>query len=164
MWVVSSDPAWPKAFQREAAALRQALGSLALRIEHVDSTSVPGLDAKPIIDIQISVVAVDPMEPCQRPLEGLGYRFVPDPESPDYHFFGKPSQRPRTHHVHVCAVGSQQELRHLALRDFLRAHASEAAAYTAMKRSAAARHRSDRLGYISVTGPFVEDLERRAMA
>ena len=158
------DPAWPSAFASEAARLHAALGALAVRIEHVGSTSVPGLAAKPIIDIQVSVPSIEPPEPYRRPLGALGHLFVPDPESPDYHFFGKPAQRPRTHHLHVCEAGSLHELRHLAVRDFLRAHPTEAEAYGAVKRSAAARHPGDRIAYMAAKRPFVEDLERRALA
>lgn len=89
---------------------------------------------------------------------------MPDLESPDYHFFGKPAGRPRTHHVHVCQAGSLHELRHLAVRDFLRAHPAEAEAYAAVKLTAAVRHPGERVAYMAAKGPFIEDLERRALA
>ena len=162
--VVPSDPAWPRAFASEAARLRAALGTVAVRIEHVGSTAVPGLAAKPIIDIQVSVRSIEPLERYRRPLAALGYLFVPDLESPDYHFFGKPAQRPRTRHLHVCEAGTPQELRHLAVRDFLRAHPAEAEAYAAVKRAAAMRHPGDRLAYMAAKRSFIEGLERRAVA
>ncbi len=65
-------------------------------------------------------------------MERVGYLFVPAPASPTYHFFAKPPDRPRSHHLHVCEVGSGHECRHLALRDFLRAHSDEAAGYAAL--------------------------------
>jgi GrpB-like predicted nucleotidyltransferase (UPF0157 family) len=82
---------------------------------------------------------------------------------PDYHFFGRPAERPRTHHVHVCEAGSEHERRHLAVRDFLRAHPDEAASYAELKRALAARHPQDRLGYIAGKDQYVSDLEALAL-
>jgi GrpB-like predicted nucleotidyltransferase (UPF0157 family) len=70
----------------------------------------------------------------------LGYLFVPTADSPDYHFFAKPPQRPRTHHLHVCEAGSHHDFRHVAVRDFLRAHTDEAARYAGHKRQVIAGH------------------------
>ena len=103
-----------------------------MRLEHVGSTAVPGLAAKPIIDLQLSVDGIQPRERYVQPLKRLGYLFVPSPESPDYHFFAKPLERPRTHHLHICASGSEHELRRIGVRDFLRTHADEAARYAAL--------------------------------
>jgi GrpB-like predicted nucleotidyltransferase (UPF0157 family) len=141
--MVDPDPTWPARFAAEAARIRAALGPLALRIDRVGSTAVPGLAAKPIIDIQISVAQVQPMDPYRPALEGLGYRHTPYPD-PDgvvrYPFFGKPPTRPRAFHIHVAQAGSQHERRHLAVRDFLRAHPDQAHAYERVKRAAATRH------------------------
>src|SRR5215210_3031950 len=93
----------------------------------------------------------------------LGYRSVPDPEMPDYHFFGKPAERPRTHHLHVCEAGGEHERRHLAVRDFLRAHADEAARYAQLKRAVAERHPRDRPAYMAGKDRHVRELEARAL-
>lgn len=139
------------------------LGDLAVGLEHVGSTAVPGLAAKPILDLLLMVAAVEPPAPYREPLEGLGYLFVPDPESPDFHFFARPPERPRTHHLHVCAAASEDELRHLALRDFLRANPEEAAAYEAVKRWVAGCHPRDRLAYIDGKSAHIGALENRAL-
>jgi GrpB-like predicted nucleotidyltransferase (UPF0157 family) len=125
---------------------------------------VPGLAAKPILDLQLSVAAIEPRSRYVEPLERLGYMFVPAPESPDYHFFAKPPRRPRSHHLHVCEVGSEHEFRHLAVRDFLRTRSDEAARYAALKRKVAARHPEDRLAYIEGKDEYVTGLEARAVA
>ena len=145
-------------------AIEEALGDIAVRVEHVGSTAVLGLAAKPILDLQLSVEAIEPRGRYVEPLERLGYLFVPAPETPDYHLFAKPAQRPRTHHLHVCAVGSEHELRHIALRDFLRAHPDEAARYEALKHDVAARHPQDRLAYIEGKEQYISALVRRALA
>jgi GrpB-like predicted nucleotidyltransferase (UPF0157 family) len=161
--IVDHDPAWAHSAQAEMRRIAGALGAVAVRIDHVGSTSVPGLAAKPIVDLQVSVPDVEDLEAYVGPLERLGYRFVPDPQSPDFHYFALPARRPRTHHVHVCQAGSDHERRHLALRDFLRAHPDEAAAYEAVKRDVAARHPRDRLAYIAGKDAYVVALEARAL-
>lgn len=161
--IVDYDGAWPVLAERELRRIEEALGDLAVRLEHVGSTAVPGLAAKPIVDLQLSVAAIEPRASYVAPLERLGYLFAPDPESPDYHFFAKPPQRPRTHHLHVCAAGSHHELRHVAVRDFLRSHTEEAARYAALKRELVARHPQDRLAYIDGKEDHITALERRAV-
>ena len=161
--IVEPDPAWPDQARAELERLAAALGPVVMRLEHVGSTAVPGLAAKPIVDLQLSVPSLEPIAAYGDPLARLGYLFAPDPEMPDYHFFGKPPERPRTHHLHVCEAGSEHERRHLAVRDFLRAHPEEAARYAQLKRAVAARHPRDRLGYIAGKDPYVRALEARAL-
>jgi GrpB-like predicted nucleotidyltransferase (UPF0157 family) len=132
--IVEHDAGWPAQAREELGRVKEALGPVAVRLEHVGSTAVLGLAAKPILDLQLSVAAIEPRAVYVAPLERLGYLFVPAPESPDYHFFAKPPERPRSHHLHVCEVGSAHEFRHLALRDFIRAHSDEAAGYAKLKR------------------------------
>jgi GrpB-like predicted nucleotidyltransferase (UPF0157 family) len=161
--IVDPDPAWAGAARAELDRLAAALGPIALRLEHVGSTAVPGLAAKPILDLQLSVASLAPFAAFADPLARLGYRFVPDPEMPDYPFFGRPPERPRSHHLHVCVAGGEQERRHLAVRDFLRAHPEEAAGYAALKRAVAARHPGDRLGYMAGKDRYVGELQARAL-
>jgi GrpB-like predicted nucleotidyltransferase (UPF0157 family) len=161
--IVDYDPAWPELAAAEMARVEVALGAQVARIDHVGSTAVPGMAAKPIVDLQVSVAEISPPEPYARPLEGLGYLFAPDPDSPDFHFFGKPVERPRTFHLHVCAAGSEDEFRHLALRDYLRAHPEEAAQYGEVKRGLVALRPGDRLAYIEGKADYVAALEERAV-
>lgn len=137
--IVDYDPDWPARAEAELRRIDEALGEVAVRLEHIGSTAVPGLAGKPIVDLLVAVVVLDPREPYVERLQALGYEFVPAPESPHRHFFGKPPRRPRTHHVHVVEAGSVHELRHLAVRDFLRVHPEEAERYAALKRGVAAR-------------------------
>jgi GrpB-like predicted nucleotidyltransferase (UPF0157 family) len=162
--LVDYDSAWPERYSGLEREIRELLGPAALQIEHVGSTSVPGLAAKPILDLQLSVGALEPRARYVEPLERLGYMFAPAPEAPDYHFFAKPPERPRSHHLHVCEVGSHHELRHLAVRDFLRSHDDEAARYAALKRRVVERHPQDRLAYIEGKEDYLVGLEARAVA
>lgn len=161
--IVDYDPAWPEMAVAEMARIEAGLGDLAVRVDHVGSTAVPGMAAKPIVDLQLAVAEIRPTEPFARPLEGLGYLFAPDPDSPDLHFFGKPAERPRTFHLHVCVAGSNHERRHLALRDHLRAHPDEALRYAEVKRELVARRPGDRLAYIEGKAGYVAALEQRAL-
>jgi GrpB-like predicted nucleotidyltransferase (UPF0157 family) len=160
--IVEYDDRWAIEADEEISRLLDALGPLAVRVDHVGSTAVPGLAAKPIIDLQVSVAAIEPRTAYVEPLQRLGYLFVPSPESPDFHFFAKPAERPRSHQLHVCEAGSEHEFRHLAVRDFLRTHSDESAKYASLKREVVANHPQDRLAYIGGKDAYVVDLERRA--
>jgi GrpB-like predicted nucleotidyltransferase (UPF0157 family) len=138
------DPNWPLAFAAEAANIRRALGESALRIEHVGSTSVPGLAAKPVIDIQVSVRDLGSVVILSHGLASIGYFHVPLGEFDlVYPFFQKPAEWPASHHVHLCAAGGEQERKHLAFRDFLRSNPLVAGQYLALKLQLAAGHHGD---------------------
>lgn len=151
-------------YELEADAIRRVLGNHVVSVDHVGSTAVPGLASKPIIDIQVCVKAMEPRDTYVRPLQELGYLFAPDPDSPDFHFFGKPAGRPRRFHLHVCQTGSLHEQRHLAVRDYLRAHPAEAERYADRKRELVAQHPEDRLAYIKGKEPYMRDIEQRALS
>jgi GrpB-like predicted nucleotidyltransferase (UPF0157 family) len=139
--IVPYDCRWPALFEAEAAAIRDAMGTLALRIDHVGSTSVHGLAAKSVIDIQLSVASLETQRIYAQPLARLGYVHIPlGPVDQFYPFFQKPVAWPTTHHVHLCVQGSEHERRHLAFRDYLRSHPAVAAEYVKLKRSLAASH------------------------
>jgi GrpB-like predicted nucleotidyltransferase (UPF0157 family) len=167
--IVAYDPAWPAHFEAEAGALRVAFAALALRIEHVGSTSVPGLAAKAVIDIQVSVASLAAPERFLAPLAQLGYLHVPMGDFDlVYPWFVKPHVWPSTHHVHLCVQGDEQERRHLAFRDHLRCHPEVAAEYVALKQTLAAAHHGRTLESrecysLSKTG-FVESVLARALA
>jgi len=155
--VVDYDPEWPRMFDAEAERLRAALGDEAVRIEHVGSTSVPGLAAKPNVDIQLSVPDVYDRDAYFRPLFSLGYEHVPDPAFPDYPFFGWPSAKaPRTFNLHVCQAGTEMEQRHLRFRDHLRSHPDAREEYAALKREIALRRGNDIEGYNADKDAFIK--------
>ena|SRR5436190_7115523 len=162
------DPRWPAAFVAEAGRLRAALGSLALRIDHNGSTAVPGLAAKPVIDVQVSVASLHPLAPYRGRLESIGYVHVPHADDVVCPFFHRPAKWPHTHHVHVVAAGSEEERRTLAFRDYLRDHAGPRGEYEALKRKLAGEFTADsdasREGYASAKSELVERLIAAAFA
>jgi putative glutamine amidotransferase len=158
------DPDWPAAFDAESARIGEALGDLAVRIEHVGSTSVPGLPAKPIIDVGVSVASLVPRAPIVERLEGIGFTFQVDPGTPDHLYFKRNEGGVRKTQVHVSEAGGDWERRHLAFRDWLRSHPEDAAAYAELKRRLASEHPNDILTYTESKGPFVDAILDRASA
>ena len=158
--LVEYNPEWPAIFAREEARLREKLGAVAVRIDHVGSTAVPGLMAKAIIDIQVSVPRVADRDAYVGPLEELGYAYQPDPRFPTYPFFRYPASGPRLHHLHVAEAGSGEEHEHLVFRDRLREDPVIASLYRDLKHELARRYFADRTGYSSSKGTFVQDVVR----
>jgi GrpB-like predicted nucleotidyltransferase (UPF0157 family) len=164
--LVAYDPAWPGLFAAEASRLRAALpGDLVLGVEHFGSTAVPGMEAKPIIDILIAVASIARAKAAAvAPICGLGYLYWEDNPKRDRMFFVKglpPHGARRTHHVHLTEPGGEMWRRRLALRDHLRAHPEEARRYEAVKRDLAARHADDREAYTEAKSAYLEPLYRR---
>lgn len=155
------DASWPGLFRDLGERLRTRLGGTAVRIDHIGSTSIPGLAAKPVIDVQVSVLSLEPVEPFRGPLEACGLRQLPDNPERTKRFFREPPGRRRTH-VHVRCAGSFSEQFPLLFRDFLRAHDSEAQDYARLKLDLARRFRDDRDGYVDAKTPYVWEIIRRA--
>jgi GrpB-like predicted nucleotidyltransferase (UPF0157 family) len=166
--LVPYDPRWSADFDVERDRLQAAMGSLAVRIDHHGSTSVPGLAAKPIIDIQISVRSLVPLSAYAAPLEQLGYTHKPHPDDAWCPYFFKPASKPHTHHVHVVEAGGKPERRTLAFRDFLREHGDAARAYEQLKRELAAAYERGDLRtideYANAKTAFVEATFSAALA
>lgn len=160
--IVPYDPAWPAEFAALAALLRPALANVS-RIDHIGSTSVPGLDAKPVIDVQISVPALTPDDAFRIPLEGLGFRYRRDNPDLSKRYFREPEGARRVH-LHVRRAGSLDEQLNLVFRDFLRARPDTARRYARTKRELAARHPHDGQAYTEGKGPFIWATLRQAAA
>lgn len=158
--IVAYDPAWPERFGEMRAKLAAGLGPTATRIDHVGSTAIHGLAAKPVIDIQISVADVHNDAAYKDAIEAQGFklRWI----EPAHRYFRAPPPLPRLFHVHVCSAGSDWEHVHLLFRDYLRGHPDTAAEYEALKLKLAADHRDDRIAYNDAKVPFIEDVLTRA--
>lgn len=159
--IVPYNPHWPDAFAHLGRTLRSALGANALRIDHIGSTAVPGLDAKPILDVQISVVALEPSAVYRLPLEHLGYIFRADNPERTKRYFREGPARPRTH-IHVRRAGSWAEQFALLFRDYLREHPHDAHAYATLKYQLAAQHRDNRHAYTEAKTAFIWEIMPKA--
>jgi GrpB-like predicted nucleotidyltransferase (UPF0157 family) len=152
--VVPYDPLWPQRFAEQARTLREALGDVALRIDHIGSTSIPRLAAKPVIDIQISVADFEPLDAFRVPLESLGYVFrAENPELTKRYFRAPPRQR--RSHIHVRRAGSFSQQLALLFRDFLRTHPDIAMQYAVLKFQLAQQYRDDREAYTDAKQPYI---------
>ena len=159
--IVPYDPEWPALFARLGADLRQALGTVALRIDHIGSTSVPGLAAKPVIDVQISVASFELLDAFRIPLQSLGFVYRPDNPDLSKRYFREPPGTRRTH-IHVFRAGSWPEQVSLLFRDYMRAHDEDARQYAALKYRLAAQYQDDRLGYTDAKSPLIWEVMARA--
>jgi GrpB-like predicted nucleotidyltransferase (UPF0157 family) len=130
--VVPYDPAWPARFEQLRALLAPALGEVAVAIEHVGSTSVPGLAAKPVIDIDVVVASPADVPEAIVRLGTLGYRHLGDLGIAGREAFRRPPGLP-AHNLYVCPQGIESLRNHLTVRDHLRAHPAARDAYAALK-------------------------------
>ncbi len=160
--------AWRAAFAREARLLEQVFGDALVAIHHVGSTSIPGLPAKPIIDILVVLRETVTISRFSGAMEGLGYRVRGEcldaevPGTPGRFYFSKEQAGTRTHHTHVCAAGHVEIVDKLAFRDYLRAHPRRAAEYGALKQDLARRYRRDNIGYMHGKDAFIRTLLKDA--
>ncbi len=158
--VVEYDPIWAEEFRSIGARMRNVLGDMAERIDHIGSTSIPDLAAKPVIDIQISVKSLEPMV-YQQPLESLGYVLKPDNSQRTKRYFRESPGERRTH-IHVRKTGSWHQQFPLLFRDYLRINAEDRDLYEATKRSLAEKYRNDRTAYVDAKDPVIWEIMQRA--
>jgi len=166
--IAAYDPRWALEFAAERERIARALGPVARRIDHHGSTAVPGLEAKPIIDIQVSVERLERMRAYAEPLAALGYVHVAHADDAVCPFFHRPREWPHTHHVHVVEHGGLEERRTLAFRDYLREHEDVAREYAALKKLLAAQadavDAESREEYARAKSEFVERVVAAALA
>lgn len=153
--VVDYDGSWTARFEDIKTSLEAALGPVALRVDHIGSTAVPGLPAKPVIDVQIGVAGIEDESAYRPAIEKLGYplRF----RSPEWRFFRPPKGQPRTAHIHVVRDGGEEERKNLLFVAYLRSHPERRDEYAALKRTLAGRFRDRREDYLAGKAEFIQD-------
>ena len=161
--IVAYDVSWPDRFESERTVLAAAIASwLVGTIEHIGSTAIPGLAAKPVIDIMAGVESLDASRAALPILEKLGYCYAPY-RADVMHWFCKPSPSFRTHHLHLVPFHNQLWIERLAFRDYLRTHTPVAAAYADLKYRLAAQYRFDREAYTDAKSPFIQRVLQAAL-
>ena len=160
--VLPYDSAWKTAFEDIRAELDAALGNLAIAIEHVGSTSVVGMSAKPIIDIDVVIPDYTLFDDVVQRLAQIGYTHEGDLGIKDREAF-KYTDKPhlQKHHLYVCPQNSAELHRHVTFRDFLRGNPDAVKTYSAVKETAAERYPDDIDGYINYKSPCIEELYKR---
>ena len=155
------DPDWPAAFEAEAGRIGSALGPRARRIEHIGSTSVPGLLAKPVIDIAVAVDSAAEAEACVAPLQSLGYEHRGmHGDDPARRYFALDRDGRRRVQIHMWILPAAGWDRLLRFRDLLRARPDLASAYAREKLRVADAVGWDKMAYSEAKGPFIESLLR----
>nr|BBH92884.1 hypothetical protein KTA_10830 [Thermogemmatispora argillosa] len=162
--LVDYDPQWPAAYAAERQRLLEAIGLWLLAVEHIGSTAVPGLAAKPTIDIMVAVRHLSHAVHCREPLRALGYEYVPEAERfiPERRYFRKVHGEKDTHHLHMVVYDSSFWRRHLLFRDYLRAHPATAQEYALLKQELAARFANDVAAYTEAKTAFIRRVESEA--
>ena len=156
------DPFWPQNFELLRVRIAAALEDIAGAIEHVGSTAVPGLSAKPIIDIDVLLASSSGLPLAIARLVSIGYEHQGDLGVPEREAFRAPPQE-LPHHLYVCGPGSQAYLSHIAFRDHLRTHREDADAYAELKRELAVKFRHDRDAYTKAKSTFIAKILQRCL-
>jgi GrpB-like predicted nucleotidyltransferase (UPF0157 family) len=161
--IVDHDPGWAQMYESEKMRIVGAIGEWLVEIQHVGSTSVPGLAAKPVVDIMPGVRSLNDDAHFVPAMQAIGYDYVPvyEDDIPDRRYFRR--GEPRLFHVHVAEFGGDFWRRHIDFRDYLRAHPDTAAEYAVLKRRLATEHGDDRLGYVNAKSSFIEGVLETAL-
>ena len=153
---------WPDAFQQAKEQLEAVFGDRLLAVHHIGSTSVPGLSAKPILDILPVVDSLDGIGTFNAAMEAIGYEVKGEFGMPGRRYYRKGGDD-RTHHIHLYAAGNPEIMRHVIFRDYLREHPQEVEAYSAIKEQLAQQYPEDISAYIAGKDSFVKAMEQRAL-
>jgi len=161
--IADYDPRWPAIYEEEKTQILQTIGDKVVAIEHVGSTAVSGLGAKPIIDIMVAVCHLDDAQACVGPLKSIGYEHGLKDPTPECRFFSKGP--PEAHrHLHMAELASDFWQEQLLFRDFLRTHPDVARQYCELKKGLASKHVSDIDAYTDAKTEFIKSVVARARA
>ena len=160
--IVPYDPEWPSIYDEESTLIRDTVVGVIRSLEHVGSTSLPGLWAKPIIDIIAGVDGPADAERCRELLQPIGYDDASTGDNPDWYYcLGKGPHSPGFH-LHIVKEGSRFHEKHILFRDWLRSHPADAEAYTELKIRLAEKYRNDRVAYTDGKTEFINGIVERA--
>lgn len=162
--VVDYDPDWPVAYSDEARNVSKAAGNTLLRIHHIGSTSIPGIKAKPVIDILLEVESVEALDERTMEFQALGYEVMGEFGIPGRRYYRRDNDSGvRTHQIHAFKAGAPDVVRHLAFRDYMRSHPTVASQYGELKARLAKEHSHGMGAYTDGKDSFVKEHERLAL-
>ena len=153
---------WQTLYGTEAQKITNALGSEVFGIHHIGSTAIPGIMAKPIIDIMVVIHNITVISDYINTMIDLGYEPLGENGIPGRQFFIKDTEGIRTQHIHIYQVGHKEIQRHLQFRDYLRTHPEDALVYSQLKEELSKTYRNDPQGYTNGKDEFVEKIDKRA--
>jgi len=161
--VVPFDSSWKKEFEKEKEKLLDTFGNKIINIEHIGSTAIPGLCAKPIIDINVAIHSLEQAQSFIEPLEQLGYEYIAERHFKDRYFFPKGTKSNRTHHLNLVEIGSQTGwINPLLFRDYLIHNSEMRDYYCNLKRNLSYRYSDNREKYTERKSDFVRTILEKA--
>jgi GrpB-like predicted nucleotidyltransferase (UPF0157 family) len=161
--VVPHDPKWREQFEVESQHVSNSLGENVVAIHHIGSTAIPGIYAKPIIDLLVEVKDIANVDAQTASMQGLGYEAMGEFGIPGRRFFRKDNPfGDRTHHIHTFTAGSAQVERHLAFRDYMIAHPKDAQTYSQLKYNLAQKFPANIEAYMDGKDGFIRDMDMKA--
>ena len=163
VFIAPYDPSWPALYEEEKSRILADIGPYVATIEHMGSTAVPGLAAKPVIDILIGVRSLADANFFIPPLEARGYEYVSryEDEMPFRRYLHRKVNGEHTHHLHMVEPNTRFYKVQLAFRDYLREHPETRDAYAALKIELAEKYRNDRMAYTDAKSAFIEEILSR---
>jgi len=153
---------WKELYKREEELLYSSIGNYVLDIQHIGSTSIPGILAKPIIDIAVGLKSLDLVKKIIKPLKSIGYQYLGEKGVTNRHFFVKGIEKNRTHYLHVEKLGSKNWKNHILFRDYLLKNKEAAKEYSQLKRELALKYKNDRDAYLTEKESFIQKIIKRA--
>lgn len=161
--VVPHNPNWCGAFKDESKQVAVALGENVVAIQHIGSTAIPTIHAKPIIDMLVEVRDITKVDERNSAMQALGYESIGEFGIPGRRFFRKDNEAGiRTHHIHTFEVGSAQVERHLAFCNYMSVHAEDAQRYSELKQELAKKYPNDIEGYMDGKDEFIKEMDKKA--
>lgn len=162
--IVQYNPNWPDLYQKEKCRILKVIGEMVLDIEHIGSTAIPGISAKPIIDIMAGLRGPADAEVCIPRLGALGYdNLTPEPEEEDWYYCLGKSSHDIGYHLHLVKSGSWFQERHILFRDYLRSNQEDARQYQMLKERLAIEYRNLRKEYTAAKTEFIESIVLKAI-
>ena len=160
--IVPYDPDWPRIFEAEKKLIQAMIGGIIRSLEHCGSTSVPGLWAKPIVDVIAGVDGADDADVCKGLLQSVGYDDVSPGDNPDWYYcLGKGPHSPGFH-IHIVREGSPHHTKHILFRDWLRTHPADVDAYMELKIRLSKKYRDDRVTYNESKTAFINEIVEKS--
>jgi len=160
--IVPYDPDWPRIFEAEKRLIQATIGCIIRSLEHCGSTSVPGLCAKPIVDVIAGVDGADDADVCKELLQSVGYDDVSPGDNPDWYYcLGKGPHSPGFH-IHIVREGSPHHTKHILFRDWLRTHPADVDAYMELKIRLSKKYRDDRVTYNESKTAFINEIVEKS--
>ncbi|TET77291.1 MAG: GrpB family protein [Candidatus Heimdallarchaeota archaeon] len=156
------NPQWKEFFKKEKKLISSVITAFLIDIQHIGSTAIPNIVAKPIIDVAVAIDSLDNIEKIIPPLENIGFIYRGEQGIPDRHMFVKGGENYRTHHLHVMQKDHYEWNKHILFRDYLKKHPNDAKQYSELKQKLFLKYGNDREKYTESKSEFIQNIIEKA--